>query len=339
MSRETFWSVILLVAGGLGLAIAQVARLGEAGTVYVRGEDRSASITATEDEPERVVEWTAYEQVQPRERNNAGVSLSRSRTIGLWMAAFLTLAIFSFLAGDNPVYKLAESIFVGVSAGYAMVAAFWDELVPNLLVKLAPETMRDIGWGNLDGKEEPGLSQFFQAVGNADPAGMQENSAYLIYFVPLILSAMMLWQLSPRGGWIARWPLAFFIGATAGIRLYAFFESDFLQQIQQTLLPLAVIVYEDTARRSIDWSKTFTNSLENITIVFGVLSSLTYFFFSIEHRGPVRAITRIGVYVLMITFGAGFAYTVMGRVALLIERLEFLFVDWLWLIDPLSTRG
>ena len=36
----------------------------------------------------------------------------------------------------------------------------------------------------------------------------------------------------------------------------------------------------------------------------------------------------------MITFGAAFGYTVMGRIALLAGRFEFLFDDWLWLIDP-----
>ena len=47
---------------------------------------------------------------------------------------------------------------------------------------------------------------------------------------------------------------------------------------------------------------------------------------------------RVGVWVLMITFGASFAYTVMGRIALLAIRIEFLLDDWLWLIDPLRRR-
>jgi hypothetical protein len=40
----------------------------------------------------------------------------------------------------------------------------------------------------------------------------------------------------------------------------------------------------------------------------------------------------------MITFGAAFGYTVMGRIALFAIRLEFLFDDWLWLIDPTDKR-
>ena len=66
------------------------------------------------------------------------MQLSVPRTIGLWCAAFFTLAIFSFLWGDNPFYKIAESVLVGVSAAYWMVVAFWDVIVPNLIGKIWP---------------------------------------------------------------------------------------------------------------------------------------------------------------------------------------------------------
>jgi hypothetical protein len=84
------------------------------------------------------IAWTKYETALQADKNQAGVSLSKWRTLGLWIAAFLTLCIFSFLWGDNPFYKLAESIFIGVSAAYWMVVQFWSVIVPNLIGKLAP---------------------------------------------------------------------------------------------------------------------------------------------------------------------------------------------------------
>ncbi len=72
--------------------------------------------------------------------------------------------------------------------------------------------------------------------------------------------------------------------------------------------------------------------------MIGVLACLVYFFFSIEHKGAVGHTARVGIWFLMITFGAAFGYTVMGRIALLAIRLEFLFDDWLWLIDPTGER-
>ena len=62
-------------------------------------------------------------------------------------------------------------------------------------------------------------------------------------------------------------------------------------------------------------------------MIIGVLAVLVYFYFSIEHRGAVGAVSRLGVWYLMLGFGAAFGYTVMGRVSLLIGRMNFLFID------------
>ena len=45
----------------------------------------------------------------------------------------LTLFIFSFLYKDNPFYKFAEHLFVGVSAGYYIILNFWTVIYPNLI--------------------------------------------------------------------------------------------------------------------------------------------------------------------------------------------------------------
>ena len=56
-------------------------------------------------------------------------------------------------------------------------------------------------------------------------------------------------------------------------------------------------------------------------IVLGVVSVLSYFFFSVEARGPVRIFSRAGTFFLMIYFGASFGATVMARFSLLYGRL------------------
>src|SRR5215471_1232620 len=53
------------------------------------------------------------------------------------LVAFLfTILILSYLIGDNPLFRIAIYIFVGVSAGYVAVVAWWQVLWPNLLVPL-----------------------------------------------------------------------------------------------------------------------------------------------------------------------------------------------------------
>ncbi len=70
-------------------------------------------------------------------------------------------------------------------------------------------------------------------------------------------------------------------------------------------------------------------SVNGIFILVGVVTVLLYFFFSIEHKGPVGVASKIGIYFLMVSFGASFGYTVMGRMSLLIGRMIFLLRDWL----------
>ncbi|MDE2925477.1 MAG: hypothetical protein OXT71_03670 [Acidobacteriota bacterium] len=288
----------LMVVAGIYLLVRLAT--GGMGMVYV--QDQPVEVQEPGQES-----WSRAVGVDPKRQGEEGVRVSWSRTAGNWLAALFTLCILSFLYGDNPLYKLAEAVFVGVSAAYWMVVGFWTGMVQNLFSKLAPDLIRS--------SLLPGLPE------------SQEQE--LIYLFPLLLSVLMLMRLSPVGGWISRWALAFFIGATAGIRLLGYLQSDFLRQIQSTILPLVVV-----GSQGFD----FSASIQNLTIVVGVLSCLTYFFFSIEHKGMVGGVSRLGIWFLMITFGAGFGYTVMGRIALMAQRLEFLADDWLWIIDPASRR-
>ncbi|MGE5195636.1 MAG: hypothetical protein ACM3U2_24345 [Deltaproteobacteria bacterium] len=297
MKRETVIWTVLFVAGGLFLAYRASTGHGM-GKSYVKQQRIN---------PQSVTDLRMkFVDARPGEE---GAMLSLPRTAGLWVSAFFTLAVLSFLYRDNVFYKIAESIYVGVAAGWAMVSAgFWEAIVPKLLANLAPGLMRAWALPELDKSKEPSL----------------------VYLVPLVLGIMLLWRLAPRGAWIARWPLAFIVGTFAGIKLIGSFDADFVSQIRSTIIPLVVITHGG----QVDvWS-----SLRNLGVVFGVLSCLTYFFFSLEHRGFGGRIARVGVWYLMITFGASFAFTVMGRIALLAARIEFLFDDWLWLIDPTNKR-
>jgi hypothetical protein len=82
-----------------------------------------------------------------------------------------------------------------------------------------------------------------------------------------------------------------------------------------------------------DWKRV----VDAILIALGVLSGLVYFFFSKEHTGLVfGGLARVGVWFLMVAFGGSFGYTVMGRISLLIGRIQFLVGDWLHLLGASS---
>ena len=231
------------------------------------------------------------------------VAVSWPRTFGIWMAAFLTIAVLSFLWRDNPLYKLAESVVVGVSAGYVMATAVWSSLIDQVFGKLAPELTREY--------LSPGL-----AAGDRDWWAL----------VPLALGMLLLCRLSSRLSWVGMFPLAFVVGVFSGWRFVQYVESDLVAQLATMFDPLYV--------PGPTLAATVGGTLCAVLILVGVLSVLAYFFFSLEHTGAVGGAARVGIWYLMITFGASFGFTVMGRIALLAARLEFLFDDWLWLIDP-----
>ena len=60
----------------------------------------------------------------------------------------------------------------------------------------------------------------------------------------------------------------------------------------------------------------------NIVLLLGTISSLMYFYFSKEQRGNFGKLTRVGIYFLMISFGASFGFAVMGRISLLVGRFR-----------------
>jgi hypothetical protein len=308
MKRETLiWTIVMILGALLLIGRATLTEQGM-GKAYVRAVEVNA------DDPDPDHRWMRYDSALPRDYYAAVAEkpdqneyqFSFWRTVGTWVAALFTLFIMSFIFRDNPFYKIAESVVVGVSAAYWMVVGFWTTIVPNLLGKLFPDLIK--GWAM------PGLDVHRE----------------LIYLVPLILGIMLLWRLAPKGTWISRWPLAFIVGTTAGIRLMGFIHADFLSQIRNTITSIWVL---DAGGSFIFWE-----SVKVLVLVIGVLSGLVYFFFSIEHKGFVGKTAKLGIWFLMITFGAAFGYTVMGRIALLAIRLEFLLDDWLWLIDPALKR-
>ena len=124
--------------------------------------------------------------------------------IGTWLAGFLTLAILSFLYKDNPFYKLAEHLYVGVSAGYWLIYVAFFDVEPMLVTPFMEET---------------GIEKW-------------------ILIVPAALGIIMLSRWFPKTAWLSRWPIAFTVGVGAGLGITANLQGYVVPQVQATLLPM-----------------------------------------------------------------------------------------------------
>jgi hypothetical protein len=212
-------------------------------------------------------------------------------TFGIWIAGFLTLAIFSFLYKDNPFYRLAEHIFAGLSAGYYL-GLIWQSVIVQQLA-------------------DP-MSQHWAGMFTGPDTG-QHIKQFVFLIIAAILAMLIFARLFPKMSWVSRYPLAFVMGNTAGIYLTSELHGRLLGQV----------------------SATFVNLLDPLGIIIfvGVLVTLIYFYFSKEHTGALGAAARVGIWFIMIAFGAHFGYTVMGRISLLIGRIQFIFIDWFKMVS------
>ena len=239
--------------------------------------------------------------------------MSSSVILGAWIAVFLTFGIFSYLYKDNPFYRIAEHLFVGISAGYWTSIFFWTQIQPNLFGRLWPasEYSTDAFWYKIYN----GLSFFSSSV---FPAGGIDkgHDMHLIYLLPFALGVMMLLSLIPKINWFARWGIAYTVGMAAGLRAYGYLNSNVIGQIKGTAASFA-------DPNLPFWSLTSPSVFNSIVILVGTITGLLYFYFSKEHKGALGKISKVGIYFLMISFGASFGFAVMGRISLLIGR----FVD------------
>jgi len=133
----------------------------------------------------------------------AAVLAPNINIIGVWVAAILTLMVYSHLLKDNPLSRLAEYLFVGVAAGYALVLACHNVLWPKLIQPL-----------------------------------LTDPEANYVLFIPATLSLLLL--LRPIGPLrvLASLPLAVVIGVGAALAVAGAAAGSLLPQAAATMLSL-----------------------------------------------------------------------------------------------------
>jgi hypothetical protein len=209
------------------------------------------------------------------------------------LAAVCTLAIFSFLYRENPIYRFFEHVLVGLATGYFVGIEVVNVIIPNW-------------WNKMIGAK-----------------GAPAEWSWIIFPIIGLLWYFQLFR-NPRWNWYSRIPIFFFMGYGASMAYKGFFNLMFGEKGQvmdtfRAVLPFTAVGAWDL--------------INNLIYVAIALLVLSYFFFSFKHEtNPLlRKSAASGRYLMMIAFGAIFGTTVMGRMSLLIDRLYFLYHTWLGL--------
>lgn len=222
-------------------------------------------------------------------------NLSLATTI---TAGVATLAIFSFLIKENPFYRLFEHIFIGIAAGLGIIQGLRYFLWPQILRPMLGYDIVTFPDGTM-----------------SKPYDM----TVLLYLIPMCFGLLYYFIYSQRHAWLAKLVIGFSLGASAGLAFKGFF-AEMLPQLASSFKPLVVM---DSS--GIIWGQ----SISNCIFIFTLLAVMYYFFFSIKVDSAVeKKFSSSGRWLMMVCFGSFFGSTVMARLALLVERLQFLFVDW-----------
>jgi hypothetical protein len=125
-------------------------------------------------------------------------------TYGLFLLAinmYWTVAIFTFLLGENPIYRLMENQLLAIAMAWTFV----------LGVKQIMDTGRD---------------------------QLLIHQQY-IWILPFILGiCLYVGKVRPKYSWVSRYPVAIMVGAAVGLATRAAVEAQITLQLVSTFLPL-----------------------------------------------------------------------------------------------------
>lgn len=214
---------------------------------------------------------------------------------GTLVAMVLTLFVFSYLLGDNLLYRLAEYLFVGVAVGYAVVVAFHSVLGPKLLVPLAEELKK----------------------------GADANSGQiLLLLTALVLGLLLLTKPLRRLSWMGSLSVALLLGVGTALAIGGALLGTLLPQVSAT----ADVSYY------VERYGSGLGLFSGVIVLVGVIGVLFYFYFGAGGEGRLAQLRQqlvqtwggLGRWFIFIAFGAILATTFMSRLSLLAGRVQFL---------------
>lgn len=130
----------------------------------------------------------------------------------------------------------------------------------------------------------------------------------ILFALAMLVGLLFYFRFSKEYFFLYRIPLSIGVGTYIGLSLRTMVFAQFLKQIKATFIPLA--------------TGTPFDIFNNILIFVMVLSVLMYFYFTAEHRGPLRYTSKIARYTMMAGFGSAYGNTVMTRMTLFIGQVR-----------------
>lgn len=204
----------------------------------------------------------------------------------LLLSFILTVMIFSYIFGDNPLFRIAAYLFVGASSAYVLVLVFYQILVPKLIM----------------------------------PLFSGDNNQRIIQLIPIVLSILLLFKLSKKTSFVGDFSLAFLVGSGAAIILTSAFTGTLLPMIDMVTEPFSI----DALSIQSFFGGIFILIGAISSLIYFQFSKRTSSTNSSIISKIFQTISQIGMIFIGITLGSVFAGVIISAVIALIERLNFI---------------
>lgn len=132
----------------------------------------------------------------------------------------------------------------------------------------------------------------------------------LIWIIPILLGLVIYLQLSKKTMHFARIPIAIIIGVGLGLSIRRVLLAEIVGQIRASAIDFSAL--------------SPLGIINNIIILVGTITAISYFLMSKEQTGVFGNITRIGRLYLMATFGAMFGNAIFGNISVVAGRVEYI---------------
>jgi hypothetical protein len=200
----------------------------------------------------------------------------------------LTLMVLSYLIGDNPIFRIAIYIFIGVSAGYVAAVAWHQVLYPRFILPLFTASLAE----------------------------------RLLLIIPLVLGLLLLLKLSPRTASLGSLPMAFLVGVGAAVAIGGAVMGTLLPQTQASMNAFNLSTAGQYQLEHLGEGIVMLIGTVTALAYFHFGAKATA---SGPRRGKlVGIISWVGQIFIAITFGVLFAGVFMAALTALIERLNFI---------------
>jgi hypothetical protein len=210
--------------------------------------------------------------------------------IGLALGFLLTILIFSYLMGDNPFFRLAIHVFIGVSAAYVAIITINNVLIPRLIMPL-----------------------------------INGSSGERILSIVLLIPSLFLFFKITRLRRAGNWSVAILVGIGAAAAVGGAITGTLFPQILGTINSVDPSAYTVTTSR---WDQAINGLIIVIgtisTLLYFHFGTQDIPGQSDERLPFIEAISKVGKVFLAITFGALYAGVYLSALAALVERLSFI---------------